>query len=59
MCCSAPIIVTDRLERHSSECGRQREIEKIYGGYKMFDLARKLILEMRTGRIGSKLRSIF
>jgi hypothetical protein len=53
------MIVTDRLERHSSECGRQREIEKIYGGYKMFDLARKLILEMRTGRIGSKLRSIF
>jgi hypothetical protein len=28
------------LERHFSECAAQREIEKIYGRYKMFDLAR-------------------
>jgi hypothetical protein len=27
------------LERHSSECASRREIEKIYGRYKMFALA--------------------
>lgn len=29
----------NRLERHSSECGSQKLIKKIYGRYKMFDLA--------------------
>src|SRR4051812_43714049 len=37
--CSAPRTVMNRLERHSSEYRARKEIEKIYGSYKMFDLA--------------------
>ncbi len=29
----------NRLERHSNDCASRREIENIYGRYKMFDLA--------------------
>ena len=38
----------NRLERHSIECGTQKLIEKIYGRYKMFDLASSGFLKCRS-----------
>jgi hypothetical protein len=35
----------NRLGKQSSGLAAQREIEKFYGSYKMFDLAKKLIRE--------------
>ena len=39
------VAAMNRLERHFSECAPQREIEKIYGRYKMFDLARSRFMK--------------